>query len=1064
MATVGAFNVALVASTGRFVSAINKAERSWNTFAKSIRQNSKSMPKAIQSVTPAALTMARTVAKAAAVAGAALTGLGSVGIKLAADFEQSQIAFTTLLGSAEAADRFLRELEIHARRTPFGFTQLQQASRQLLAYGFTADRVLDMITPIGDAVAAMGGGSQMFESVIRALGQIRAKGKLASQEMLQLTEQGIPAWEFLAETLNVTVPEAMDMVSRRMVSSSVAIEAVLSGMMRKFGGAMEAQSKTMLGQWEQLKDAMTTITRGMGQDIIRIFGLASAMEKLNAAIGRFADLVSREGFLGALRQAFPPWVQPVVIGIAGAIGGALVPVIVGMLIPALKKLRTSLVATMRPLLPWMAIGAAVAATALLIARYWNQLGDIARRVWSGISAVVLYAASLIVRGMGAIIGAISFFIPALRGASQAMTDMANRLKAMAAQSMVAAKTSASGSTAVAQSAQQVANTAQKAAEAQQGLGEAVEEAAKSAQNNLQSFDEVHSIQEEMADSPATLGLEGLEIGDLPGVAGLGNVFADMADEVEAGTRRIAQAWQTTVDTISGAWERLKTGALNTFPWLQNVIDGFARAADWVRNNWDTVGPILETVAGILAVLALAFWAVTSPIGAVVAAVAILVTIATLIIANWDEVGAFLKGLWEKLSPHLVSIWETLKDAAVELWEAMVETAKVIWNGLQAFWARWGDTITALFDGVWRQIRIIVETAINLVKNIIGLVLAVIRGDWESAWNHVKGIAQTIWNFIVQTWENIKLTASTVWQTIRDDIQAAWTAIQTKAMEIWTAITDWLAGIWNGIVTTVSTTWQSIRDTIANWWDNVRTNTEEVWNGMKGWLGNTWSSIWSNVDEWWSKIRDRIAEIVDEAKVRIEETWNTLSGNLSRIWEHIRDLAGQIWDGIVSRIKSAINTIIGAINKFIDGLNSIQIKVPEIDIPFVGKVGGFSIGLPPIPKIPMLAKGGIVGSPTFAMIGEGSRPEAVVPLPPGVRDLGDMVPSEESLARAIYQAFVTALRVTQASGGAQSGGDREIVLKIGDREIARAILPAIIAEGQRQGLQLVVRPQGGVMNG
>ena len=1059
MATVGAFNVALVASTGRFVSAISKADRRWNTFARNIQRHSRSMPEAIRKVTPAALTMARVVTRATAIAGAALTGMGAVGVKMAADFEQSQIAFTTLLGSAEEASRFLRELEIQARRTPFGFTQLQQASRQLLAYGFAADRVLEMITPIGDAVAAMGGSSQMFESVIRALGQIRAKGKLASQEMLQLTEQGIPAWEFLAEAIGVTVPEAMEKVSKGAVSSTVAIDAVLRGMIRKFGGAMEAQSKTMLGQWEQLKDGMATITRGMGQDIIRIFDLASAMEKLNAAIGRFADLVSREGFLGALRRAFPPWVQPIIIGIAGAIGGALVPVIVGMLIPALKKLRDSLIVTMRPLLPWMVIGAVVVGTAVLIARYWNQLGDIARRVWQGIAAVVLYAVSLIVRGTGAIIGAISFFIPALRGASQAMTDMANRLKSMAAQSMAAAKTSAAGSTAVAQSAQQVATTAQKAAEAQQGLGESVEEAAKSAQNNLQSFDEVHSIQEEMADSPATLELEGLEIGDLPGVAGLGNVFADLAEEVDAGAGRIAQAWQKTVDAISGAWERLKTGALNTFPWLQNVIDGFARAADWVRNNWDTVGPILETVAGILIILALAFWAVMSPVGAVVAAVAILITIATLIIANWDEVGAFLQNLWEKLKPHLISIWETLKNAAVAIWEGLVETAKAIWDGLQAFWAKWGDTITALFDGVWRQIKIIIETAINLVKNIIGLVLAVIRGDWEAAWNHVLGIGQTIWNFIVQTWENIRLTAATVWQTIRDDIQAAWTAIQTKAMEIWTAITDWLAGIWNGIVTTVSTTWQSIRDTIANWWDNVRTNTEEVWNGMKGWLGNTWSSIWSNVDEWWSKIRDRIAEIVDEAKVRIEETWNTLSGSLSRIWENIRDMAGRIWDGMVNRVKNAINTVIGAINRFLDALSSIRIDVPEVDIPLVGKVGGFSIGLPSLPKIPMLAKGGIIGSPTLAMIGEGARPEAVVPLPPGVRDLGDLSPNEETLARAVYQAFLMALRVTQASGGPQSGGDREIVLKIGDREIARAILPAVIAEGQRQGFQFVVRPQG-----
>ena len=115
-------------------------------------------------------------------------------MKLAADFEQSQIAFETMLGDAERAQRFLRELEVYARRTPFGFVGLQRSARQLLAYGFTADRVLEMITPIGDT-CCHGRRSADVEAIIRGLGQIQAKGKLASQEFLQLTEQGVEAWQ-----------------------------------------------------------------------------------------------------------------------------------------------------------------------------------------------------------------------------------------------------------------------------------------------------------------------------------------------------------------------------------------------------------------------------------------------------------------------------------------------------------------------------------------------------------------------------------------------------------------------------------------------------------------------------------------------------------------------------------------------------------------------------------------------------------------------------------------------------------------------------------------------------
>src|SRR5690606_25445422 len=140
--------------------------------------------------------------------------------------------------------------------------------------------------------------------------------------------------------------------------------------------------------------------------------LGSAMRRLNETIGRFADLVSDKGFFNALREAFPPWLPPVIIGIAGAIAGGLVPVIVALLLPALKKLRASIAATGLALWKWMVAGAAIAVVVYLLARYWNHLGDVARAVWSAIGAAALYGASLVVRGIGLILAGIGVIIPA----------------------------------------------------------------------------------------------------------------------------------------------------------------------------------------------------------------------------------------------------------------------------------------------------------------------------------------------------------------------------------------------------------------------------------------------------------------------------------------------------------------------------------------------------------------------------------------------------------------------------------------------------------------------------
>jgi len=60
-----------------------------------------------------------------------------------------------------------------------------------------------------------------------------------------------------------------------------------------------------------------------------------------------------------------------------------------------------------------------------------------------------------------------------------------------------------------------------------------------------------------------------------------------------------------------------------------------------------------------------------------------------------------------------------------------------------------------------------------------------------------------------------------------------------------------------------------------------------------------------------------------------------------------------------------------VNGALSKLNALNIELPAM-------LGGGTIGFN-IPEIPMLAEGGVVSSPTLAMIGEGSEPEAVMPL-------------------------------------------------------------------------------------
>lgn len=181
-------------------------------------------------------------------------------------------------------------------------------------------------------------------------------------------------------------------------------------------------------------------------------------------------------------------------------------------------------------------------------------------------------------------------------------------------------------------------------------------------------------------------------------------------------------------------------------------------------------------------------------------------------------------------------------------------------------------------------------------------------------------------------------------------------------------------------------------------------------------------------------------------VELYKNWDTIKEKLAEIWGSIKQTASDVWNGIWDTIKGVINWIIGGINKMINALNSIRIKVPAINIPLVGKVGGFEIGLPRIPTIPELAAGGIIQRSGLALVGE-AGPE-LLELPQGakVKPLtGESIDYDrlEAIAYAsFYDAFVDALKTL---------GKGELRINIDGRTLAREMIPRIIAENQRLGV-------------
>lgn len=186
-----------------------------------------------------------------------IAAIGAIGVSFKAMEEQAFNAFSTMLGSGEKAQVFLDNLKDFAAKTPFEFPDLVRASQRMMAMGFESEKVVPMLTAVGDAAAAMGGSSAMIDRVTTALGQMQAKQKVSAEEMMQLTEAGIPAWEMLAAKIGVDIPTAMDMASEGSINAGVAIEGLVEGMNAKFGGMMAQQATTFQGMLSTIKDTAT---------------------------------------------------------------------------------------------------------------------------------------------------------------------------------------------------------------------------------------------------------------------------------------------------------------------------------------------------------------------------------------------------------------------------------------------------------------------------------------------------------------------------------------------------------------------------------------------------------------------------------------------------------------------------------------------------------------------------------------------------------------------------------------------------------------------------------------
>jgi len=208
--------------------------------------------------------------KAIGIVGTGLTGLAAasagVGVKTAANLEQANIAFSTMLGSGQKAQGFLSDLNKFAAKTPFDFQGLQTAASSLISAGVDSKKVIPIMTSLGDVTAGMGTGSEGVQRATVALQQMSAAGKITGEDLNQLRDAGVPVFDLLAAATGKSKAEVAGLAQAGKLGSKELgqlMSALESGKgLERFSGLVDKQSQSLSGMMSTLKD---TASMGLAQ-------------------------------------------------------------------------------------------------------------------------------------------------------------------------------------------------------------------------------------------------------------------------------------------------------------------------------------------------------------------------------------------------------------------------------------------------------------------------------------------------------------------------------------------------------------------------------------------------------------------------------------------------------------------------------------------------------------------------------------------------------------------------------------------------------------------------------
>ncbi|HGP9440383.1 TPA: hypothetical protein ACLXOD_001186 [Streptococcus pneumoniae] len=580
---------------------------------------------------------------------------------------------------------------------------------------------------------------------------------------------------------------------------------------------------------------------------------------------------------------------------------------------------------------------------------------------------------------------------------------------------------------------------------------------------------------------------------VPAINSIANAFNGLIDIIQI---LWENSWQPFAEFLSGVFgvsiegisDLLGGGLLATLGLLADAIklvaDGFTVFSDWCKENKEPIVALITTWQTIN------FLSWAEQAGGLAGAFSLLGSKVSLIVGGIKNLGLAIKALtFDKLVSFAETIYlntlyakdfvvnsgktiAQLGKTALELGKsALAWTAHAAKMGLAtaaefahsvaagvATAATWAfnaalAVLTSPITWIIAAIAALIAIGVLLYQNW-DTVVEFAKTAWQGLCDFISGICRAIGEFFSGLWTKLQEIFEPIGQWFGEKFQQAWDAI----VNIFSGIGEWFSGVfqgaWDAIVNIFTPIgswfgqrWADVTSALANigaWFTDI---FQKAWTGLTNifsklglWFGERWAdvtSVLANVSSWFGNM-------FTSAYNAVKNAFSSIGGFFSGVWSTVQSIfvnAGQkVGSAVGGAFKSAVNAVLGTIENVVNGFIGMINGVLGVvrNLPGLGWVGSVSTV-----SLPRLARGGIVDSPTIAMIGEAGK-EAVVPL----ENTGFI----QTLGRVVSSAVVNAMAGISPQGGFSSDGD--IVIQIAGHEFGRVAIQEINKEHERAGQTLL----------